>query len=113
MSIFIQARGDDLDSGDLVVIYDGFKHHNKQMFMSAFRSSDGTAITKVERTVRLIYDEDGFMDRIERLKGSQQIVQEEHVYLVSSVPLKMLRKHRKHHKGCGLLAIQGCVHLKF
>ena len=93
------ARGDPdaLHPSDVFLIADGFKPGNKTALLNSFVQSDNKSMAKTDHTYYVQYEEESLSQR--RLRSRGPLLQVEHLVAVTSAPLKVERRPRKHFVG--------------
>ena len=98
VSAISHCRGDEtgLQAGDLFCILDSGRTGNKPAFLASFQNPDGKAMEKVDTTYFITYDENSVAQRRGLTRGAATLQQVECMHVVSSEPIKLEKRNRKH-----------------
>ena len=95
-----RGKPNEMDPGDLFVIYDGMKEGNTQVLTSnPFKTDDGAMMKKSGRKILLLYNEKSLQKRLGKKKNKKVVKQTEMLHLISAAPMNVPYIEHKRFEG--------------
>ena len=96
----MRPRQDELQSGDLYIIFDGMKPGNENTFLNMpFKGKDGNNLPKFNRKLQLCYSEKALLKRLGRDRGVSTVKQIETMYMITGSKIQVPRREHVHYEG--------------